>query len=78
VLDGAWHHIAVQRRRSDGYMWLYVDGRLEAQGDGPDGDISYPDDGVPCDRCCNGNPCNFSDSAGAVLGGLRVLDCAAV
>jgi len=61
VLDGAWHHIAVQRRRSDGYMWLYVDGRLEAQGDGPDGDISYPDDGVPCGSCCNGRSCDFSD-----------------
>ncbi|MGQ9657677.1 MAG: LamG-like jellyroll fold domain-containing protein [Fimbriimonadales bacterium] len=60
VLDSAWHHIAVQRRRSDGYMWLYVDGVLQAQGDGPDGDISYPDDGVPCDSCCYG-PCDFSD-----------------
>jgi hypothetical protein len=61
VLDGAWHHIAVQRRRSDGYMWLYVDGRLEAQGDGPNGDISYPDNGVPCGSCCNGRSCDFSD-----------------
>ncbi|MDW8111679.1 MAG: LamG-like jellyroll fold domain-containing protein, partial [Candidatus Bipolaricaulota bacterium] len=39
VLDGQWHHVAVQRRRADGYLWLYVDGRLEAQGDGPDGDV---------------------------------------
>ncbi|GIV10102.1 MAG: hypothetical protein KatS3mg019_2193 [Fimbriimonadales bacterium] len=60
VLDGQWHHIAVQRRRSDGYLWLYVDGRLEAHGDGPNGDISYPDNGVPCSWCCNGS-CNFSD-----------------
>ncbi|MCS7017179.1 MAG: LamG domain-containing protein [Gemmatales bacterium] len=43
VLDGRWHHIVVQRRRSDGWLWLYKDGRLEAQGDGPDGDISYTD-----------------------------------
>ncbi len=64
VLDGNWHHIAVQRRRSDGYLWLYVDGMLQAQGDGPDGDISYPDDGVPCNNCCGnygGQSCNFSD-----------------
>ncbi|MFQ3611888.1 MAG: LamG-like jellyroll fold domain-containing protein [Fimbriimonadales bacterium] len=61
VLDGEWHHIAVQRRRSDGWMWLYVDGQLQAQADGPNGDISYPDNGVPCSNCCNGNPCNFSD-----------------
>lgn len=61
VLDGQWHHIAVQRRRSNGWMWLYVDGQLEAQADGPDGDISYPDNGVPCSYCCNGSPCTFSD-----------------
>jgi hypothetical protein len=59
VLDERWHHIAVQRRRSDGWMWLFVDGGLEAQGDGPDGDISYPDDGVPGDFC--GGPCTNSD-----------------
>ncbi len=40
-------------------MWLYVDGNLESQGDGPDGDVSYPDDGVPGDYC--GGPCTNSD-----------------
>ncbi len=55
VLDGQWHHVAVQRRRSDGWMWLYVDGNLEAQADGPDGDVSYPDNGVPGNFC--GGPC---------------------
>jgi hypothetical protein len=50
VLDGNWHHVALQRRRSDGWMWLYVDGTLEAQQDGPDGDISYPDDALPAVR----------------------------
>lgn len=59
VLDDRWHHIAVQRRRSDGWMWLYVDGRLDAQADGPDGDISYPDNGVPGNYC--GGPCTNSD-----------------
>lgn len=43
VLDGNWHHITVQRRRSDGWMWLFIDGGLERQADGPKGDISYPD-----------------------------------
>ena len=47
VEDGEWHHVAVQRRRADGYLWLFVDGKLEASGDGPDGDISYPDDASP-------------------------------
>jgi len=61
VLDNLWHHIAIQRRRTDGQMSLYVDGALEAQADGPDGDISYPDDGVPCPNCCAGGNCNFSD-----------------
>lgn len=41
VTDGAWHHVAVSRRRSDGFLWLFVDGRLEASVNGPDGDLSY-------------------------------------
>lgn len=59
VLDNQWHHIAVQRRASDGFLWLWVDGALDASGDGPDGDISYPDDGVPGNFC--GGPCVNSD-----------------
>ncbi|MCX8072300.1 MAG: LamG domain-containing protein [Candidatus Binatia bacterium] len=59
VLDNSWHHIAVQRRRSDGYLWIFVDGSLQASADGPDGDISYPDDGVPGNYC--GGPCTNSD-----------------
>ena len=59
VLDGQWHHVAAQRRRSDGYLWLFVDGALEAQADGPDGDVSYPDSGVPGNFC--GGPCTNSD-----------------
>jgi hypothetical protein len=39
VLDGEWHQVAVARRRSDGFLWLWVDGRLEASEDGPDGDL---------------------------------------
>lgn len=60
VLDDAWHHIAVQRRRSDGMLWIYVDGQLDAMQDGADGDISYPDDGVPMDVCPAGL-CDYSD-----------------
>lgn len=59
LLDGQWHHVAVQRRRSDGWLWLFVDGVLESQADGPGGDISYPDAGVP-GNFCNG-PCVNSD-----------------
>jgi hypothetical protein len=59
VLDGQWHHIAVQRRRADGWMWLYIDGTPDAQADGPDGDISYPDSGIPGNYC--GGPCTNSD-----------------
>ena len=47
VLDSAWHHIAVQRRRGDGSVWLFVDGNLEAQSFGPGGDISYPNGAPP-------------------------------
>jgi len=60
VLDNQWHHVAVQRRIGDGWMQLYVDGSLDAEFDGPDGDISYPDNGVPNSMGCNG-PCTFSD-----------------
>lgn len=61
LLDDEWHHIALQRRRSDGYLWMYIDGILESDADGPGGDISYPDDGTPCSTCCGGNNCNQSD-----------------
>ncbi len=43
VADGRWHHVAVTRRASDGLLSIYVDGVLDAQVDGPDGDISYRD-----------------------------------
>ncbi len=43
VADGQWHHVAVQRRLSDGYLWMYVDGVLDASVDGPNGNISYRD-----------------------------------
>ena len=59
VLDDDWHHVAVQRRRSDGELWIFVDGELDAQGTGPAGDTSYPDDGIPGNFC--GGPCDFSD-----------------
>jgi hypothetical protein len=63
LLDGQWHHIAAQRRRSDGRLSLYVDGNLESQQDGPDGDVSYPDAGVPLNVCgpFQGDPCTNSD-----------------
>jgi hypothetical protein len=57
--DGAWHHVAVQRRRSDGRVWVWVDGVREAVGDGPDGNVSYPDGGIPGAFC--GGPCTWSD-----------------
>lgn len=41
VTDMSWHHIAVQRRVSDGKLWLTIDGKLEASGNGSPGDISY-------------------------------------
>jgi len=55
VDDGAWHHIAVQRQFSDGWLWLFVDGQLDVQADGPDGDISYPN-GSTLLEVCDG-PC---------------------
>lgn len=43
VTDGAWHHVALTRRASDGRLSVFVDGRLEAQAAGPLGDVSYRD-----------------------------------
>ncbi|MBL8095028.1 MAG: hypothetical protein JNL73_12740 [Anaerolineales bacterium] len=43
VTDGSWHHVAITRRRSDGWLKIWVDGRLDAEVDGPDGDVSYQD-----------------------------------
>jgi hypothetical protein len=43
VDDGDWHHIAVVRRVADGHMRIFVDGLLDVELDGPDGDISYRD-----------------------------------
>jgi hypothetical protein len=60
VADGAWHHVAVDRRRGDGRMRIYVDGVLDTEADGPDGDAAYPDDGVPLDVCPDG-VCDYSD-----------------
>jgi hypothetical protein len=65
VADDEWHHVAVQRRYSDGRLYIFVDGGLDAEEDGPGGDISYPDNGYPNDRCViNGmssQPCLESD-----------------
>lgn len=52
--DGAWHHVAVERRASDGRMRVWVDGVLDAEGPvsgGPTGDMSYPASAVPGPYC---------------------------
>ena len=43
LADDQWHHVAVTRRFSDGQLQLYVDGRLDASGQGPSGEVSYRD-----------------------------------
>lgn len=48
VLDGRWHHVAVQRALS-GRMEVWIDGVRRASAMGPPGDISYPD-GFPTAR----------------------------
>jgi len=40
LADSSWHHVAVTRSL-DGWMRIFVDGSLEAEGQGPAGDISY-------------------------------------
>jgi hypothetical protein len=41
VTDGRWHHLAVTRSAANGALAIFVDGRLDASGDGPTGDVSY-------------------------------------
>lgn len=60
VTDDRWHHVAVTRRSSDGLMSIYVDGARDVTFDGPRGDVSYPDDGVPM-SLCPGGLCDYSD-----------------
>lgn len=47
ILDNEWHHVAVQRQRATGKLWIFVDGALDGTADGPTGDVSYPDGGEP-------------------------------
>lgn len=42
VLDGAWHHVALERAVG-GPMTIWVDGQRRAAATGPAGDVSYPD-----------------------------------
>ncbi len=51
VLDEDWHHVAVARRASDGQLWLFSDGLVEAVAYGPTGDLSYPDGADPSAAC---------------------------
>jgi hypothetical protein len=41
IANGVWHHIAVTRNSSTGQLRIFVDGALDAQGNGPSGDVSY-------------------------------------
>jgi len=61
LLDNQWHHVAVHRVSATGDLRIWVDGALDGSSTGPVGDISYPDDGVPCSNCCGGGNCNGSD-----------------
>lgn len=47
VLDDTWHHVAMGRRASNGQLFLFIDGSIQAVAKGPAGDISYPDDANP-------------------------------
>ncbi|PWT90576.1 MAG: hypothetical protein C5B54_06915, partial [Acidobacteria bacterium] len=49
VLDDRWHEVAIERRRSDGQMWIFVDGVVDATQTGPGGDVSYPDNAIATD-----------------------------
>ncbi len=43
VTDGAWHHVAAVKDAAAGRLRVYVDGQLDADGPGPNGDTTYRD-----------------------------------
>ncbi|MBW2292511.1 MAG: LamG domain-containing protein [Deltaproteobacteria bacterium] len=52
--DDLWHHVAVERRASDGRLRIWVDGLLDAEGPtsgGPSEDMSYAASAVPGSFC---------------------------
>lgn len=49
IMDGDWHHVAWQRRASDGLIQIYVDGVREEDFDGPNGSVAYPGGGSATD-----------------------------
>jgi hypothetical protein len=81
VDDGEWHHIAIQRNRwegtyPDGQLWLFIDGILEAEVEGPIGDISYPDDADPGEGCgpSGTDPCTDIDPF-LMIGACKWEEC---
>jgi hypothetical protein len=52
VVDGAWHHVAVEYRRSDGEMMVWVDGSRDAIGWTDPADVSFPDDAYTAETSC--------------------------
>ena len=69
VADDGWHHVAVERRASDGRLRIWVDGVLDREGPlagGPTGDMRYPVGAVPASLCspdggAGADPCTNSD-----------------
>jgi hypothetical protein len=43
ITDGAWHHVAAVKDAAAGRIRVYVDGQLDADGAGPNGDTTYRD-----------------------------------
>jgi len=58
VANNSWHHIALIRNQANGQLRIFVDGRLDGQGTGPVGNISYR----------NGRPTSYSDDPFLVIG----------
>lgn len=71
VLDGAWHHVAVTRRRVDGLVRIWVNGALDAAGEGPDGDLPDPGDGLGVPSGVDASPFRGELSGVRVSSGLR-------
>ncbi|HBC86064.1 MAG TPA: hypothetical protein DCZ94_03830 [Lentisphaeria bacterium] len=61
VNDGKWHHVIAECDRKSGKLNIYVNGKLDVSGKGPDDKVSLENSGdllvggTPAGRCLNGS-----------------------
>lgn len=74
LLDGQWHHVALQRSAGTGALDIYVDGALDVSAIGPAGSVSLSVSGVApgCGAGCDPFDRFLFVGSGRSLGGARL------